>query len=110
MEHFGEFIDYDEGRDIDPREAFYAHALPCESCGMPCEETHPASWDTSLHVGPCCELDLSQIPDMGPSCEALHKLVMRCKTVGEVADAFTAHRKACRQCNPELPEELREAA
>jgi hypothetical protein len=105
MEHFGEFIDYDEGRN-EPKAPFFAHALPCESCGAPCEDRQPASWDPELLVGPCCQFDISQIPDM-PICEDLYRLVMRCHTVGEVADTYTAHRQVCRQCNPEA---LREAA
>lgn len=67
MEYFGDFIDYDEGRDIDPREAFYAYALPCESCGAPCDERQPATWDPELQVGPCCAVDLSGIPEV-PVC------------------------------------------
>ena len=47
MEHFGEFIDYDEGRP-DPREAFFTFALPCENCGEPCEDRIPAPWDEEI--------------------------------------------------------------
>src|SRR5271166_4506599 len=99
MEHFGEFIDYDEGREDGPR-PFYTEALPCESCGKPCEDRHPATWDPELLVGPCCELDLSTIPEM-PTCEELYRALMRCSTVGQVQDVYTAHRKVCRRCNPE---------
>lgn len=112
MEHFEDFgIDYDEGRDIDPREAFYANAEPCESCGQPIfEGRKPASWDPDLKVGPCCEYVVEEIPEI-PICEELYKLTMRARTVGELHDTYTSHRKVCRVCNPELPEvELREAA
>jgi hypothetical protein len=110
-----DFIDPDEGyrqtdwdSHLDSREPFFTQALPCESCGQPCDDRRPASWDPELLVGPCCELDLSQIPDM-PVCEDLCKLLMRCATVGQVGDVFSTHRKVCRKCNPELGE-IQEAA
>lgn len=110
MEHFGDFIDYDEGRDIDPREAFYAYALPCESCGAPCDERQPATWDPELQVGPCCAVDLSEIPEM-PACAELARILKRCATVGQVSDAYQSHKQVCRVCNPELLAiELPEAA
>ena len=110
MEHFGDFIDYDEGRDIDPREAFYTHALPCESCGKPCDERHTATWDLDLQVGPCCAVDLSGIPEV-PVCAELARVLMRCATVGQVSDAYQSHKQVCRVCNPEAPQmQLPEAA
>ena len=110
MEHFGDFIDYDEGRDIDPREAFYAYALPCESCGAPCDERQPATWDLDLQVGPCCAVDLSGIPEV-PVCAEFSRIVMRCATVGQMQDACRYHKQVCRVCNPELPAvQLPEAA
>jgi hypothetical protein len=109
MEHFEDFgIDFDEGRDIDPREAFYANALPCESCGEPCEDRQTATWDPSLQVGPCCQFDAAQIPEL-PVCEELYKLTMRAKTVGELMDIRRAHQTVCQVCNPDA-QEIREAA
>jgi len=96
MEHFGEFIDYDEGRD-EPRQPFFAEALPCESCGAPCEERKPATWDPELLVGPCCELDLSQIPDL-PNCESLNRQVARCRSIQEVSLAMHLHLAECPVC------------
>lgn len=93
-----DFIDLDEGyRPDEPIKAFHTHALPCESCGKPVDERKPATWDPDLMVGPCCEFDLSGIPDV-PTCEGLYRAIMRCTTVREVEAAFTAHRLVCSFC------------
>lgn len=98
MEHFGDFTDYDEGRDIDPREAFYANALPCESCGAPVEERKTAAWDESLQVGPCCEFCLDyEFPDL-QVCDQLWGDLDHCKSVSEVQIAMEAHRECCEFC------------
>lgn len=98
-----DFIDLHEGyRPGEPIQAFYTHALPCESCGKPVAERKPATWDPDLMVGACCEFDLSEIPNV-LTCEALYRVIMRCTTVGEVRDAFTAHRLVCSFCRGEDP-------
>jgi len=85
-----------------------ANALPCESCGEPCEDRQTATWDQSLQVGPCCQFDAAQIPEL-PICEDLYKLTMRAKTVGELMDIRRAHVAVCHVCNPDA-QEIREAA
>jgi hypothetical protein len=98
MEHFSEFIDYDEGRDIDPREAFYTLAVPCESCGAPCDERVTAKWDTSLQVGPCCEFCIDfEVPNL-PNCIRLWEAIENCKSVGAVRAIFNAHAYSCPIC------------
>lgn len=105
-----DFIDLDEGyRPGEPIKAFHTHALPCESCGKPVDERKPATWDPDLMVGPCCEFDLSGIPDV-PTCEGLYRAIMRCTTVREVEAAFTAHRMVCAFCRGEHAADLKEAA
>ena len=107
MEHFGEFIDYDEGRP-DPREAFFAFALPCENCGEPCEDRIPAPWDEEIMVGPCCVSEAAEIPEI-PACAELYRVTMQACTVGELVDASKAHKAYCQVCNPQV-KEMREAA
>jgi hypothetical protein len=99
MEHFGDFIDYDEGR-IDPREPFFTEAIPCESCGAPCDETRPAPWDTSLNVGPCCYQE-QLIPDE-PVCPGMEAALMRFEFAHEVLAAMKAHRECCETCRVEV--------
>jgi hypothetical protein len=108
MEHFGEFIDYDEGRDIDPREAFYTNALPCESCGQPIDDRRPAPWDTSLQVGECCYFCVDfEVPNL-PSCIRLWEAIENCKSVNAVRAVFSAHAYSCPICKE--AEALPEAA
>lgn len=95
MEHFGDFIDYDEGR-IDPREPFFTNAIPCESCGSPCDETRVALWDSSLNVGPCCYEEPS-IPDV-PVCPGLEAALMRFEVAHEVIAAMKEHQECCETC------------
>ena len=83
-----------------------AHALPCESCGKPVEERKPATWDSTLMVGPCCEFDPAGIPDM-PTCEGLYRAIMRCTTVRQVEQSFTAHRLVCPFCRREPAPEMK---
>ena len=116
MDDLRDFIDPDEGyRDIDwdshlnVPEAFYAEALPCESCGKPVDgDRKPALWDSSLLVGPCCASDVPAVFEV-PLCPELYRIQMGCQTVGELVDASKAHRIVCRVCNPDL-EEMQEAA
>lgn len=100
MEHFRDFIDYDEGRDIDPREAFYAEALPCESCGTPCDELRRADWDSDLLVGPCCFHNVS-IPDV-PVCPEMARVISQCSLTSSVVEAMEAHRECCEVCRVEV--------
>lgn len=95
MEHFGEFIDYDEGRE-DPREPFFEIGEPCESCGEPVAERRPATWDASLSVGECCFNHPATIDD--PVCPELARLFDLCETAGEVQDAFKLHKLTCPTC------------
>ena len=101
-----DFLDNDEGYrsgEFSMREPFYAEALPCESCGKPVDcERRPASYDPSILVGPCCEVDLSEVPEM-PACEGLYKALMRCVTVGEVCEAMKAHKRVCATCRKDDP-------
>jgi hypothetical protein len=95
-----DFIDPDEGReDLQP---FYTHALPCESCGKPCDELHVPYWDTDLHVGMCCAIHSDEwINDTEPTCKDLYRLVSHCKTVAAVSEAFEAHaHSGCLICCP----------
>jgi hypothetical protein len=109
-----DFIDSDEGRDIDwdshldAREPFFAYALPCESCGRPVDgDRLPAVWDPALLIGPCCAFCLDfEFPDL-PNCYPLLKSLDSCKSVEAVRELFTAHVKFCRAC---AGSELREAA
>jgi hypothetical protein len=111
-----DFTDPDEGyRDTDwdshlnSPEAFYAEALPCESCGRPVDaERKPALWDESLLIGPCCASDVPAVFEV-PLCPELYRLSMLTQTVGQLLDSREAHRLVCRVCNPEL-EEMKEAA
>ena len=68
-----------------------------------------ALWDESLLIGPCCACDVPAICEV-PICKDLYRIQMACQTVGELVDASKAHKLVCRVCNPELLEELREAA
>lgn len=113
-----DFIDPDEGRDtfmgpidwdskLDSREPFYAEALPCESCGRPCEERKVAKWDEGLLVGPCCEFDLNfEFPDL-PNCFGLLQALDSCKSVSQVRGVSMAHSRHCKECGGV---ELRRAA
>ena len=87
-------IDSDEGREI--RAPFFTEALPCESCGAPCDERRIAPWDTSLQVGTCCyhheEL---------PTCETLWTALSRCESVAAVSLAMSIHLAECPVCQAE---------
>lgn len=107
MEHFGEFIDYDEGRE-DPLEPFFTYAVPCENCGQPREETRPADWNPEINVGPCCAIRPAEIPDE-PICPGLQAALMSSDSVGTIVEACKEHRKYCSFCNPEA-DDVREAA
>jgi hypothetical protein len=109
MEHFGEFSDYDEGRDFDPREAFFTEAVPCHSCGQPCDELRRAEWDSDLLVGECCFQNAS-IPDV-PACPQMIEVIKNCSLVSSVQEAMEAHRECCDVCSVPMRKEAgREAA
>ena len=99
-----DFIDPDEGyRDTDwdshlrSGEPFYAEALPCESCGKPCDSRKQATWDQNLLVGPCCEIADEELPDE-PVCPNLHAALMRSDSVAAVSLAFAVHLAECPAC------------
>ena len=98
MEHD---IDPDEGyRDTDwdshLREPFYTEALPCESCGKPCDcERHPASYEPSLLVGPCCQVEEVETPDE-PVCPRLYMALM-------FSDSVRANRARLETAQSNLP-------
>jgi hypothetical protein len=107
-------IDSDEGRDIDwdshlridPREAFYTHAVPCESCGAPVDDRVTAKWDTTLQVGPCCEFCIDfEVPNL-PNCIRLWEAIENCKSVSAVQRAYSLHAQTCPICKAHvaLPE------
>jgi len=77
---------------------FYAHAEPCESCGLPVfGERFTASWDATLLVGECCRMAFDLIVDQ-PMCQEFAKFVSACETTYEVAQAFEMHWSDCREC------------
>ena len=92
-----DFIDPDEGREPQP---FFTEALPCESCGKPCDKLHIPYWDPDLHVGMCCAIHSDEwINDMHPTCEDLYRAVSRCSSVAEVSRAFDLHANSgCAIC------------
>src|ERR1700690_1302989 len=100
-----DYIDSDEGyRDTDwdshlnSPEPFYAHALPCESCGKPVEDRKPATWDPTLEVGPCCEFNLdAEFPDL-PVCPTLWRSLNHCTSTAAVSLAMACHLAECPMC------------
>jgi len=106
MERF-DFIDYDEGKD--PREPFFANALPCESCGEPCDELRRAMWDSDLLVGPCCYQQSDSVPDV-PVCSELARVIADCSLTSSVVEAMEAHRECCESCRVSIKLEPRKAA
>ena len=83
---------------------FYIEALPCESCGKPCDELHVPYWAPDLHVGMCCAIHSDEVPGEAlqtPCCEDLYALILGCETVAEVSDAFDLHaHSGCLICCP----------
>jgi rRNA maturation protein Nop10 len=96
-----DYIDPDEGREIDYDSAlvqpFYANALPCENCGEPTEERHPAEWNPEILVGPCCKSPATEFP-REPVCFRLYQIMLAAKTVGEMMDSCKAHKHSCPVC------------
>jgi hypothetical protein len=115
MEH--DFIDPDEGyRDTDwdasrrEPEAFYTEALPCESCGKPCDcERQPASYDPSLLVGPCCQDEEVEIPDE-PVCPRLYMALMFSDSVSQIMLHWKLHNQTCPVCRKPDAGRIRKAA
>jgi len=88
-----------ESDEPDPTpEPFFAHAEPCESCGLPVwGERFPASWDTSLLIGECCRIDFETIVNQ-PMCPAFWPLIERAMTCYQVSRAFEEHLRTCPEC------------
>lgn len=98
MDRFSETDPYDLHKYIP--EAFYVEALPCESCGKPCDvERSPASWDTELLVGPCCSIASDEESPDVPRCIEEYRLIEGAQTVGELCDTIREHRKSCVICS-----------
>ncbi len=112
MEHD---IDPDEGyRDTDwdshLREPFYTEALPCESCGKPCDcERQPASYEPSLLVGPCCQVEEVETPDE-PICPRLYMALMFSDSVAQIVLAWKLHNQTCPVCRRPDQVQIRKAA
>lgn len=100
-------IDPDEGERRGNREAFYAEALPCESCGRPVfEERTRATWDENLLVGPCCPAPLYDHIPQEANCEELWEALRYCTSVPAVSLAMSIHISECPVCRslrPEVP-------
>jgi hypothetical protein len=88
-----------DDRNLEP---FYTEALPCESCGKPCDSRKPATWDPDLQVGKCCEVAVPDDAELEqPVCIALYEAVMHCRFVSEVSAVFDLHARECALCNPQ---------
>ena len=81
--------------------------VTCESCGADCESLSPASWDPELLIGPCCEVEPIEVPEI-PRCLVEYQIVMSAKTIGEMCDRVKEHRKNCPVCSDQT--EVRKAA
>ena len=105
-----DYIDPDEGRDVQP---FFAEAQPCQSCGRPCDELEPAEWHPGLMVGSCCRWHWDDLP-YWPLCDDFPALLESCKTVPQVARVMRLHLATCRKCaggtEAEEPKQERKAA
>ena len=77
---------------------FYDVAVPCESCGRPCEERRYDP-EYELWIGTAC---FCQQPDE-PICPVWCALIMQAETVGEVRDLSRAHRLTCQACGGVQP-------
>ena len=112
-----DFIDSDEGyRDtdwdssmIDSREPFFAHAVPCECCWEPCDETAPAPWAPELRVGACCQHEPNPAYGEPVRCMEWFRLIRQAVTVGEMMDLSRSHKARCGVCNPQV-DQIKEAA
>ena len=74
--------------------AFFAEALPCESCGLPTYE--PRTWDEEHELW--VAVDCGCLAPADPICPALAPLIMAVETVGDVVEVCKAHRKTCSRC------------
>ena len=109
-----DFISFDEGYRREDwstqaqKEAFYANALPCESCGEPVfGDRKRAWWDSELMVGPCCCADpLYDCIPVDANCPDLIKLLIACKSVSAVRLTFAQHTATCKECSKYAPEAL----
>ena len=89
-----DFIDPDEGRE--DLQAFYAEALPCESCGRPTWQGRRWDEEYSLWIAVDCGCNVAA----APTCPLLIPLLDNCETVQEVCDVIRAHRQTCPKCGP----------
>ena len=98
------YQDTDWSSHLRTPEAFYAEALPCESCGRPVDgERKNAWWDGDLKVGPCCTDPLYDDIPLEATCEDLFRAVGRCTTVAEVRLAMSMHVAECEHCKALRP-------
>jgi hypothetical protein len=91
---------HDSRSDYNQATQFYAEAVPCESCGEPCDSrTWNAEYD--LWIGAACSCT---IPDQ-PVCPDLVPLIMAVTHVRELVEVCKEHRKSCTKCGEpvELP-------
>ena len=95
----------EEWADQAQKEAFFAHALPCESCGQPVYgERKRAWWDDMTWIGPCCTDPLFESIPETASCEGLWEALKCCTTVHAVSVAMASHISECETCKALRPE------
>lgn len=84
------------------RRAFYAEALPCESCGDPCQEDERVfNPDWELMIGTKCSCAVAVQEQ--PVCPDLYRLfVSAAGTISELREIAQAHKTTCEFCTPEL--------
>jgi hypothetical protein len=90
-----DYIDPWEGITPQP---FYTEALPCGSCGKPCSELFPCTWDSNLMVGECCPEYLGDAMPNQPICRSLSRFINQARTVKQVQDAWKEHQDSCVEC------------
>jgi hypothetical protein len=87
-----DYIDADEGRP----EAFYAEALPCESCGEPTFRGRVWNQEHELWIAVDCSCNTPELP----TCPVLIPELEQAVTVREVCRVIREHRKTCHLCRP----------
>jgi hypothetical protein len=82
----------------------------CASCNQPVSKLLPCTWDSSLAgVGECCEFHNDEVIEtpIEASCMEEVEIVLRAKTVREVVERVSEHRKHCIECmnypKPKMP-------
>ncbi len=76
------------------RQAFYANAEPCESCGTPCFTARVWNEEYQLWMGTECSCNIPE----SPICSVLELLIAQPVTAGEVCDMFRKHAATCSKC------------